>query len=314
MAKNNKAVPPPKKKPSGSFMTDSAWAKVSDETRQGWNLRKNSLEKLESSLGGKVILYFTDFRNEKVMISDLDAEMIENMLSIEHEEGKKIFLILNSAGGIGLAAERIVNVCRAYSGGQFEVIVPHMAKSAATLICFGATCIHMSPTAELGPVDPQVKYVDDNGQEQWISAEEYIKSYEQLMKQATSSKTGRVEAIVQQLVRYDTRYIERLKSAQALSEKISIKLLKSGMMSKLTEKTIKGKITDFLIHKRTASHGRMITMKEAQKCGLNINEIKLRSDLWNLIWELFVRADWAVSSPMSPLSKVIESATSALSA
>jgi hypothetical protein len=43
---------------------------------------------------------------------------------------------------------------------QFEVIVPHMAKSAATLICFGASCIHMGPTAELGPVDPQVKYIN----------------------------------------------------------------------------------------------------------------------------------------------------------
>jgi hypothetical protein len=164
----------------------------------------------------------------------------------------------------------------------------------------------MSPTAELGPVDPQVKYINEakprpekqESEEEgdWISAEEYVRSYEQLMNRATSGKAKRIEAFIQQLSRYDARYIEQLKSAQALSEKISIRLLKSGMMSGLTEKTIKKKIVNFLRHKQTASHGRMINMVEAQKSGLNINEIKLHSDLCNWIWELFIRADWAVST------------------
>ncbi len=242
------------------------------------------------------------------MILDHDAEMIENMLSSEHSNGK-IVLILNSAGGSGLAAERIVNVCRAYSDGDFEVIVPHMAKSAATLICFGCSCIRMSPTAELGPVDPQVKYTTDAGKEEWIPADEIVSSYQELMKTAMSGKAKRIEALLQQLLRYDARYIEQLKSEQALSESISIKLLKSGMMSKSTEKTIKGRIKDFLIHKQTASHRRMITMSEARKRGLNIEEIELRSDLWNLVWELYIRANWPVTAG---LSKILESNTTAL--
>lgn len=311
MAKKRKKSPP-KSRTRRTFMEDSVWSRVTEETRQGWGLRKGLIQKLQDSLGGMVILYFTAFTDERIVISDPDAEMIENILSVEHEKGKKIFLVLNSPGGLALAAERIVNICRAYSDGQFEVIVPHMAKSAATLICFGATCIHMSPTAELGPVDPQVQYIDDAKEKQWISAEEYIKSYEQLMAKAVSNKTGRIEALVQQLMRYDARYIERLKSAQALSVKISIRLLKTGMMPKFTEATIKKKVNDFLIHKRTASHGRMITMEEAEKCGLNIKRIDLRSDLWNLLWELFIRADWSVS--IHRPRKIIESANSALGA
>jgi len=312
MAKGKGSPPQQKAKQRRSFMVDSVWSRVTEETRQGWGLRKELIQKLQESLGGMVILYFTAFSDERVIISDTDAEMIENILSVEHEKGSKIFLVLNSPGGLPLAAERIVNICRAYSNERFEVIVPHMAKSAATLICFGASCIHMSPTAELGPVDPQIQYIDDAGEKQWISAEEYIKSYKQLMSKAVSSKTGRIEALVQQLMRYDARYIERLKSAQALSEKISIRLLKTGMMPKFTEATIKKKITDFLIHRRTAAHGRMITMEEAEKCGLNIKRIKLRSELWNLLWELFIRADWSVSIPKP--RKIIESANSALSA
>jgi len=284
-----------KAKASPSLISDSVWARVSAEVGQSWELRKELIGRIEAQLNAKVILYFTSFYAEDAMISDNDAEMIENILSVEHPGGK-IVLVLNSAGGLALAAERIVNVCRAYSGGDFEVIVPHAAKSAATLICFGCSCIRMSPTAELGPVDPQVKYTNDAGEKEWISAEEYVSSYEELMKNATSGKVSRVEALVQQLMRYDARCIEKLKSAQALSESISIKLLKSGMMSDKAETTIKKKMKDFLIHKQTASHGRMITIPEAKKCGLKIEEIELRSNLWNWLWELFIRANWTVST------------------
>jgi len=293
---------------SRSLSVDSPWARVSQETTQGWELRKELICGIEKHLTAKVIVYFTSFTREDAMILDHDAEMIENMLSAEHSGGK-IALVLNSAGGSGLAAERIVNVCRAYSDGDFEVLVPHMAKSAATLICFGCSCIRMSPTAELGPVDPQVQYTTDAGVKEWIPAAEIVGSYQELMKTATSGKAKRIEALLQQLTRYDARYIERLKSDQALSEDISIKLLKSGMMSNLTEKTIKGKIKDFLIHKQTASHRRMISMNEAQKRGLKIEEIELRSDLWDLVWELYIRANWPVTTG---LAKILESNATAL--
>ena len=271
------------------------WSQVSEEISQTHSLRKTVIGDIEKLLKAKVIVFFTSFNNEDAMITDSDAEMIENILSTEHKLGNKIVLILNSAGGLGLASERIVNVCRSYSNNQFETIVPHMAKSAATLICFGASCVRMSPTSELGPVDPQVPYIDDNGKEKWISAEEYVSSYDDLIKKATSDKTARIEALLQQLSRYDSRYIAQLRSAQALSESISIKLLKSGMMSGISENNIKKKIRGFLIHKQTSSHGRMITMAEAKECGLNIEKIELYSKLWNLVWELYIRANWVVT-------------------
>jgi ClpP class serine protease len=271
----------------------SPWHRVSIEVTQGQELRKPLIEKIEGYFNAKVIVYFNSFNKEQGMINDTDAEMIENILSSEHISGK-IILIINSAGGFGLAAERIVNVCRAYSKNEFEVVVPHMAKSAATLICFGASCIHMSPTSELGPVDPQVSYTDDNGTVKWISAEEYVNSYQDLMDKAISGEAKRIEALIQQLSRYDSRYIEQLKSAQSLAESI-----------------IKKNIEDFLVHKKTSSHGRMITMEEAKESGLNIKPIELRSDLWGWIWELFIRADWVVSSRSN---KILESSKTSLSA
>ena len=286
----------------------SPWSRLHREVSQTWDLRKEFICKIENRLKAKIIVYFTALSEEEAMILDVDAEMIENILSAEHRGGK-VILLLNSAGGSGLAAERIVNVCRAYSDGQFEVIVPHSAKSAATMICFGASRIHMSCTAELGPVDPQVKYINDMGKEVWISAAEYVRSYENLMDAATSGKAQRLETLIQQLSRYDARHIEQLKSAQALSESISVKSLKSGMMSHLSEAKIREKIAPFLIQAQTISHGRMISMDEAKKCGLKVREITLQSALWQQIWELYVRASWVVSARSL---KILESNSTSL--
>ena len=96
MAKGKGNPPEKQTRQSRSFMKDSVWVRVTDETRQGWGLRKNLIQKLEDILGGMVVLYFTAFTDERVVISDVDAEMIENILSVEHEKGSKIFLVLNS--------------------------------------------------------------------------------------------------------------------------------------------------------------------------------------------------------------------------
>jgi len=244
------------------------------------------------------------------IIVDADAEMLESILSVERAE-KKLVLILNSPGGQALAAERIVNVCRAYSGGRFEVVVPHMAKSAATMICFGSDQIHMSPTAELGPVDPQLPYKDDKGVDSWISASEYVRSYEKLLAEASSGKSPRIEPFLQQLQRYDSRLVEQLRSAQELSEDIAVRLLQTSMMTGETETRIREKIRIFLLQESKKSHGRMITVGEAETCGLKLRRIDLDSVEWNTLWELYVRSNWFVANRAL---KLIESESSAVSA
>jgi ClpP class serine protease len=294
----------------GAFLVDSPFVKVRREVTQDSGLRRALLKKVESHYRAKAILYFTTFHDENTQITDTDAEMLESILAVEHEGGK-VILILNSPGGQALAAERIANVFRAYSDNKYEVIIPHMAKSAATMICFGAAKIHMSKTAELGPVDPQLTFKDDTGRAVFISAQEYVRSYQKLIDEAVSDKPKRIEPYIQQLNRYDSRYIEKLISAQALSKDISIRLLKSGMMSHLKKEEIETKIQDFLSQVRTSSHGRMINYAGAKECGLNVHLIDLRSGLWNAVWELYVRGDYAVTNVCK---KVIESSVSGLHA
>jgi hypothetical protein len=243
--------------------------------------------------------------------------MLESILAAEHQGGGKIIMLINSPGGQALAAERIVNVCRSYSNNQFEVLVPHMAKSAATMICFGASCIQMSPTAELGPVDPQVPFWTDgtdpdNDPPMWVSADEYIRSYDKPVQSASDGKAKRLEPFIQQLSRYDARYIEHLRSVQKLSEDISVRLLSSSMMEGKSETAIRKAIDVFLSQMRMSSHGRMINHMEAKKCGLNIQIVDLHSELWRTAWELYIRCDYAVEHARR--NKLIETSLSAVHA
>lgn len=291
------------------FSSEGPFVKVQKEVSQHADLRRRLLRKLEQHYKARVISYFTSFNDQGGIMTDDDAEMLESILAVEHDEGK-VVLVLNSPGGLALAAERIAGVCRAYSEDRFEVVIPHMAKSAATMVCFGASTIHMSKTAELGPVDPQVAYKDDAGQVRWISADEYVRSYQQLVAQAASGKHKRIEPFLQQLNRYDSRYIETLVSAQGLSKDISVRLLKSGMMAGQPDAKITEAIQVFLTQERTSAHGRMINSAEASSCGLNIQLIDLHSETWHILWELYVRSDWAVTNTQAV--KLIESSASAV--
>jgi hypothetical protein len=307
------AVGPIPEGPAKRTFNTSPFVRVMSEVSQQHELRRHLILELEKFYKAKVVTYFTSFPNQRVQMEDSDAEMMESVLGAEHDGGK-LLLVINSPGGQALAAERMVNVCRSYSNGQFEVLVPHAAKSAATMVCFGASAIHMSPTAELGPVDPQVPYwsnpdAEDDERPQWISAEEYLRSYDRLIQAASNGKAKRIEPFIQQLSRYDSRYMEQLRSIQALSADISVRLLRSSMMKGKSAKAIRKAIDVFLTQMRTSSHGRMINHAEARRCGLNIKPIDLKLPIWHSIWELYIRSNWSLSH----CGKLIETGISAVS-
>ncbi|GIU84616.1 MAG: hypothetical protein KatS3mg008_1391 [Acidimicrobiales bacterium] len=64
-------------------------------------------------------------------------------------------LVLHTPGGLVLAAEQIASALAAHPA-RVTVYVPHYALSGGTLIALAADRIVMSPSAVLGPVDPQI--------------------------------------------------------------------------------------------------------------------------------------------------------------
>jgi hypothetical protein len=282
---------------------ETVYSRVEIERNQSHQTRKALYQSLEKILRRPVILYFTSFRYP-VMVEDVDADMIEGILR-SSDTTRGVAMIVSSPGGDGEAAERIVNICRSHSGtGEFWALVPSKAKSAATMICFGASKILMGPSSELGPVDPQIIFAE-KGKRRQYSAYNLVTSYDALFDAAVKT-AGRIEPYIQQLDHYDARDIQRYREAIELADDISIKVLKSGMMKRRSEKTIKSKIERFLKPQRTKSHGRPIFRDEAKDCGLNVTLVGQQNDRgWDLAYELYVRVNQLVSTTAM---KCVESA------
>ena len=274
---------------------------VLNERNQAHDTRKKTIIELEKEIGRPVVSLFTSFRFP-VVLGDDDADMLEAVLqTIDLSKG--LVLLLSSPGGSGLAAERIITICRRYSGtGDYWVIIPGKAKSAATMVTFGASKLIMGPASELGPIDPQYTIIED-GRSKRFSLYNIVQSYKDLFERATKEK-GNLQPYLQQLARYDAREIKEFEDAISLSSDIAIRALKTGMMPSLTEDEIKKKIKMFLTPEETKAHGRLIDRDRAEACDLNVEKIKITSRTWTPAYELYVRLNNFVSNQVA---KCIES-------
>jgi hypothetical protein len=259
------------------------YSEILQEQTQAPATRKAIFQQIQDELGKPVLSYFVNFHGA-IVINDDDRKIIHSALQdMDLSEG--LALIINAPGGDGLAAERIIKTCRSYSGTNgYTALVPDKAKSAATMICFGADEIYMGPTSELGPIDPQTVRETPEGYKA-LSARNVIESYKSLFKEAAEAD-GNLEPYLQQLERFDERNIKDLKQACDLSDDIAAQTLASGMMSNLTVAQVKDKIDNFTEPDQTLSHGRPIYREEADNTGLNINPVGQGSLLWELLQEL----------------------------
>ncbi|MDD5436123.1 MAG: hypothetical protein PHX20_01095 [Candidatus Omnitrophica bacterium] len=284
-------------------MSEIVFSKINQERHQSHDTRKILFPKIEKILKRPLVSFFTSF-NYPVSLDDDDVDMLQGVLQ-RMDLSNGLAILINSPGGDGLAAERFINACRNFSKkSEYWVIVAGKAKSAATMASFGASQIWMSPTSELGPIDPQIIRKED-GKLKRFSAYNYLKSYKKLFAAASKTK-GRIEPYLQQLGRYDEREMEEIRSAIELSNDIAVRALSTGMMNNTKKRNIEKKIKVFLDPQvGTKDHGRAIYRDEARKCGLNITDLDFNSDLWKLLYELCIRTDVFVSTNAS---KCVESA------
>jgi hypothetical protein len=289
----------------GKSKDPTYYGAVFDERHQTATTRRDLISEIGEALDNRcVLVFYTSFVHD-VLISDGDVAIIEDAL-MGSDLSRGLVLIVNSPGGFSLSAERIINVCRAHSSGGFDIIVPKQAKSAATLMCFGASKIYMSPTSELGPVDPQVP-LNVGERLHLISAFGLVAAYRDLLAQAVACRApDRIEPYLQQLDRFDARLIADYEREIELSKKISVEALKTGMMAGVEETEIERRIQLFLNPAQSGSHGRPITRETAQKCGLEIEGIDLDAALWHSVMELHVRASEYVNGPS--VAKIVETA------
>lgn len=112
-------------------------------------------KKIEKEYNSKILVYVTSDRPN--MSAQIAQDTID--LFIRHLEKigncDRLSLYLYTRGGDTAAAWNIVNLLKMY-GDKLQVIVPHKAHSAGTIICLGANEIIMTKQATLSPIDPSI--------------------------------------------------------------------------------------------------------------------------------------------------------------
>ncbi len=83
-----------------------------------------------------------------------DSEQLLRAIELTDDD-VAIDLILHTPGGLVLAAEQIAHALKEHPA-KVTAFIPHYAMSGGTMIALAADEIVMSPSAVLGPVDPQL--------------------------------------------------------------------------------------------------------------------------------------------------------------
>jgi len=260
------------------------------------------LHALESiSEDRRVIAYIAKVVLSKSAISPDDIAPIGSMLAAIGKV-KNLDLILHSPGGNGVVAEKIVYMCRQHCTGFFRVIVPNMAKSAATLIALGADEIVMGYFSELGPIDPQ-KIINVSGIPQQISAQAFLDARKNLLKDIQEARKQRqdITGYLQQLASssMNPAFIVECQREIDFAKDFVKQHLPNHMLQclfpKMSLATRKRKASliarDLVSTNKRFVHGRMIGAQECKSVGLNVLELSQNDPHWEKILELYVRAE-----------------------
>ena len=242
------------------------------------------IQNLQKILNAKVITYVASLYHPVPMIMNQDIPLFEDLLRSagEAEEG---YLIINSPGGDGNVAEKIITMCRQRFTKSFKVIVPNFAKSAATMIALGGDQILMGYLAELGPIDPQLGNPVAGG---LIPARSFIDGLEMIRRNI--AKGDPVQMYLPMLAQIRPEIIAQCQSAIDGSREFAEKWLRECMLKENPEhaKQVAGWLSEGVKYK---SHGKVIDYNEAHDVlKLNVEKIPQNSDLWNNVWELYCRS------------------------
>jgi ATP-dependent protease ClpP protease subunit len=258
------------------------------------SVRRGKLAALAAHTKRPAVLYATDFLNESKI------KHVQNAVAITAEDvrglaevvrglaGDAVDLILHSPGGSPEAAESIVAVLRSRFR-TVRVLVPVMAKSAATMIALAANEILMPMSAELGPIDPQFLLSDGRGGQRMTPAQAIIDEVERA-QQAVAHQQADAAVWLLQVQRQPPGLYQQALNAVQLSKQLVKGWLEQYMLAGDPNATATAQaIVDFLgDHNRFLSHARRVDIPTLANMGAKIQNITdVDRQLWQLLEELW---------------------------
>lgn len=225
-------------------------------------------------------------------------------------------LIINSPGGDGTVAEKIIELCRSYCK-KLRVLIPNRAKSAATIIALGADEIVMGHCSELGPIDAQVP-IFVGGIPRFVSAQSFMDGKQSLEREfferVKNDPKADVRDLLAQLATIDNTFVDHCKKLMEFSRDVARKNLRAHMFRGLKPaeqtKRIDQVVDELSSPKYFQIHGRMIDGHTAKtRLKLRVQLLPKDNQLWRAVWDYYVRTDVFLSGRQGgpPASKMIES-------
>jgi hypothetical protein len=251
--------------------------------------RQGILAELQRELGAPVMSYMANTMHPFSAIQLPDVDIIVNFAQHLSKEGKKLYLLLESLGGDGSVAEKLVMIFREAFPERFSVIVPNVAKSAATMLALGADELIMGPSSELGPIDPQLVMATGNPQQPAliISARSIINFFER-MKREISANADLVNAYYPLARQLRPDLIEMAEDAVEFSKSYAKKWLKQGLMKGRNDEDI-NKTVDYLSGAKLYKlHNSVINHTDASDIlKLNVTYWELNDPKWKKVLEYY---------------------------
>lgn len=277
---------------------------IAEKPEEKDNLQKELLKKIQDKSGRKTITYVANFKTHPHNMINLDDKSYLALLVDSVSDANDIDFILHSPGGFAESAEMIVKLLRP-KFKTIRFIIPHSAKSAATMLALSGSEILMAPSAELGPIDPQV-----SGQ---ISgpAQSIIDGFDDIKKAVDKDKKLN-GAYVPLLNKMDVATIKRCENAikygrSIVKDWIAKYMFADDKMSSRKKKVAANSISKYFSdHRQHLTHERPITWYEAAAKGVKAKDLEVvDKDLALLIREYFLRFEYIFGNTM--INKIFHS-------
>ncbi len=203
-----------------------------------------------------------------------------------------LHLLLGSPGG---SAEQAIRAVRSLQSRcrRLAVVIPDIAKSAATLLALGADEIRLGPTSDLGPVDPQM-FIGNR----WIQAKSILKAIEQA-EDAIRSNCSLTKLWARLLV--DVSGVDAQEAKSALDRTASmirqVISYRSNPPPHAETETLVSALVDAL-QDQTVSHGYTLGAEELMNMDLPIVKLDPASWEWECVWRLWTLYKVQIDGPI----------------
>lgn len=241
--------------------------------------RREKYKAVAQVTGRPLIVYATDFLNKAKVAAcrgDVEIDLTDRDGFLEVTRNlppDNVDIPLFSPGGLPEAADSIVQILRS-KFQHIRFIVPSIAKSAATMIALSGDELLMEQNAELGPIDPQFRFVKADGQPIMAPAQAIIDQFENA--QALIGKDpSKLAAWIPILQQYGPSLYQQCFNAIELSKKYVMEWLKTRMFkNESNAEELAKRVTDYLAnHNEFKSHGARVGVKELLDRGVKIKII-----------------------------------------